>query len=78
MFCVQVDTSLSPLRRKTAKETVRALVLIISTAVILEILQYDNGSEFLGKCIQYVKEFFKTVKIVKGKPHHPNKQVSVE
>ena len=66
------------LKRKTAKQTGRALVRIMSTAVIPEILQSDNGSEFLGKCIQYVKEFFKTVNIVKGKPRHPNEQGGVE
>ncbi len=54
------------LKNKTAKQTGRALGRIMSTAVIPEILQSDNGSEFLGKCIQYVKEFFKTVNIVKG------------
>ncbi len=66
------------LKRKTAKQTGRALVRILSIAVISEILQSDNGSEFLGKCIQYVKEVFKTVNIVKGKPHNPNEQGSVE
>ncbi len=66
------------LKRKSAKQTGRALVRIMSTAVIPEILRSDNGSEFLGKCIQYVKEFFKTVNIVKGKPCCPNEQGSVE
>ena len=50
----------------------------MSTAAIPEILQSDNGSEFLGKCIQYVKEFFKTVNIVKGRPRRPNEQGNVE
>ena len=50
----------------------------MSTAVIPEVLQSDNGSEFLGKCIYYIKEFFKTVNIVKGKPRCPNEQGSVE
>ncbi len=47
----------TPFRRKTAKQTGRTLVNIMSIAVIPDILQSDNGSEFLGKCIQYVKEF---------------------
>jgi hypothetical protein len=66
------------LKRKTAKQTGKALVRIMSTAVIPENLQSDNGSEFLGKCIQYLIEFFKTVNIAIGKPHCPNEQGSVE
>jgi hypothetical protein len=58
--------------------TYRLLKDTMPTAVILEILQSDNGSELLGKCIQYIKEFFKTVNIVKGKPHHPSEQGNVE
>jgi hypothetical protein len=50
----------------------------LSTVVVPEILQSDNGSEFLGKCITYIKEYFKTVTIVKGKPRCPNEQGSVE
>jgi hypothetical protein len=46
----------APLKRKTAKQTGRALEKILSSACIPEILQSDNGSEFLGKCIYYVKE----------------------
>jgi integrase len=41
-------------------------------------LQSDNGSEFLGKCINYVKEVFKTINIIKGRPRQPNEQGSVE
>ncbi len=69
---------MAPLKRKTAKQTGRALVRIMATAVIPEVLQFDNGSEFLGRCIHYIKELFKTVNIVKGKPHCPNEQGSVE
>jgi hypothetical protein len=68
----------APLKRKTAKQTGRALVKILSSACIPEILQSDNGSEFLGKCIYYVKEFFKTINIIKGRPRRPNEQGSVE
>ncbi len=32
------------LKKKTAKQTGRAIVRILSTAVISEILQFDNGS----------------------------------
>jgi hypothetical protein len=68
----------APLKRKTAKQTGRALVHILSLACIPKILQSDNGGEFLGKCIYYVKEFFQTINIIKGKPHRPNEQGSVE
>jgi hypothetical protein len=66
------------LKRKTTQQRERALVRFMSTAAIPEILISDNDSEFLDKCIQYVKMFFKTVNIVKGRPRHPNKQGSVE
>lgn len=42
------------------------------SAVIPEILQSDNDSELLGKCIYLIKEYFKVVYIVKGKPRRPN------
>ena len=32
----------------------------------------------MGKCISYVKEYFKTVTIDKGKPCYPNEQGGVE
>jgi hypothetical protein len=36
----------APLKRKTAKQTGRALVRIMATAVIPEVLQSDNKREF--------------------------------
>jgi hypothetical protein len=68
----------APLKRKTAKQRGRALARILSSTCIPEILQSDNGSDFLDKCIYYVKEFFKTVNIIKGRPGRPNEQGSVE
>jgi len=47
-------------------------------ACIPEILQSDNGSEFFGNCIYYIKEYFKTVQILKGKPLCPHEQGCVE
>jgi hypothetical protein len=67
-----------PLKRKAAKQTGRTLVCILSLACTPKILQSDNGSEFLGKYIFYVKEFFQTINIIKGKPRRPNQQGSVE
>ncbi len=69
----------APLNRKTTKQQPgRALVCILSSACIPKILQSDDGSEFLGKCIYYVKEFFHRINIIKGKLLRPNEQGSVE
>ncbi len=43
-----------------------------------EILHSDNGTEFLGKCISLIKKYYKTIRIVKGRPYHPQSQGSVE
>jgi len=56
----------APLKRKTAKQTGRALVRIMAATVIPEVLQSDNGSEFLGRCKYYINKFFKTVNIVRA------------
>jgi len=54
------------------------MVRILSTAVLPDILQSDNGGEFLGQCIAYLKQYFKTVHIVKGRTRKPSTQGSVE
>ncbi len=41
----------APLKTKKAAVVGRAMICIMSTSVVPEILQSDNGSEFLGKCI---------------------------
>jgi hypothetical protein len=56
----------------------RALIRIMSSAVIPQKLQSDDGGEFWGKWLIYVKENFKTTNIVKGKPRRPRTQGSVE
>lgn len=56
----------------------RVLVRILSIAIIPEILQFNNGSEFLGKYIDYIKKYFGNINIVKGRPHRPQTQGSVE
>jgi hypothetical protein len=66
------------LKNKTLKTVSRAMVRILSTAVLPDILQSDNGGEFLGQCIAYLKQYFKTVHIVKGRARKPSTQGSVE
>jgi hypothetical protein len=56
----------------------RAMVKILSVAVVPEILQSDNGGEFLGEWISYIKKYFPTVKIVKGRARKLSTQGSVE
>jgi hypothetical protein len=46
--------------------------------VLPEILQSDNGKEFLGYYIKIIKEEFHTIKVVKGRAYHPASQGSVE
>jgi phosphoribosylformimino-5-aminoimidazole carboxamide ribonucleotide (ProFAR) isomerase len=50
----------------------------MSSAVILEIMQSDNGNEFFRKFIHYIDEYFKVVNIVKCRPMRPNEQGSME
>jgi hypothetical protein len=66
------------LKDKSSKSVGNALIRILSTAVLPEILQSDNGKEFLGYCIQMLKEEFHTIKVVKGRAYHPESQGSVE
>ncbi len=68
----------APLKTKKAAVVGRAMIHIMSTSVVPEILQSDNGSEFLGKCIEYIKKYFPTVSIVKGKLWRSQTQGSVE
>jgi hypothetical protein len=56
---------------KSAEEVGIKLLQILSTAVILEILQSDNGNEFLGQCIKVIKAFYPYIHIVKGRAYHP-------
>jgi hypothetical protein len=43
-----------------------------------EILQSDNGTEFLGECIVLLKKYYNNIRIVKGRPYHPQSQGAVE
>jgi hypothetical protein len=54
------------LKRKISLLAGRALIKIMSTAVIPHVLQSDNVGEFLGKFLSYVKVYFKSTNIVKA------------
>jgi hypothetical protein len=47
-------------------------------AVMPEILQSDNGTEFLGECIVLLKKYYNNIQIVKGRPYHRQSQGAVE
>ena len=51
---------------------------IMSTAVFPEILQLDNGAEFLGTCIKLINKHFPDVHVVKGRSWHPQSQGGIE
>ncbi len=38
----------------------------------------DHHSGFLGKCMCLIRQYYKIVRIVKGRPYHPLSQGSVE
>jgi hypothetical protein len=65
-------------RSKDANEVGMKLIQIISSSVIPEILQSDNGPEFVGKCIKMIKTFYDYIHIVKGRPYHPQSQGKIE
>mmetsp|Transcript_17035 Transcript_17035/g.24264 ORF Transcript_17035/g.24264 Transcript_17035/m.24264 type:complete len:245 (-) Transcript_17035:83-817(-) len=66
------------LKGKTADEVSRAVLRILSHCVIPEILQSDNGGDFLGLCIERINKFFPNVHVVKGRPRHPQSQGFIE
>jgi len=68
----------APLKSKVAKHIGMKLIKIFSTSIIPEILQSDNGSEFLGECIDLIKKYYPNVHIVKGRPRHPQSQGKIE
>ena len=68
----------APLKSKVAKHIGMKLLKIFSTSIIPEILQSDNGSEFLGECIDLIKKYYPNVHIVKGRPRHPQSQGKIE
>ncbi len=56
-------------------EEVRAKQLhFFSMANIPEILQSDNGSEFLSECIALIELYYPDIHIVKGRPRKASTQ----
>ena len=72
-FCI-----LKPLKTKTAAEVAYHLLDIFTMFGASEILQSDNGREFVVKVIQELTMMWKDVKIVHGRARHPQSQSSVE
>jgi hypothetical protein len=56
----------------------RALVEVLCSSILPNILQSDNGKEFLGTCIDYVRKYFSNMQVVRGRPYHPQSQGVVE
>ena len=54
------------------------LLNIFTTFGALAILQSDNGHEFVSKVIEELALIWKDLRIVHGKPRHPQSQASVE
>ncbi len=52
-------------RTKNAEEVGMKLIQIISSSVIRETLQSDNGPEFVGDCIKMIKNFMITYTLLK-------------
>jgi len=65
-------------RIKSAAEVGIKLVHILSTAIMPEILQSDNGNKFLGDCIDIITKFYGYIHIVKGRANHPELQGKIE
>ncbi len=69
---------MATLKDRSSKSVGNAPMRILSTAVLPKILLSDNGKEFLGCCINMIKEEFHMIKVVKGRAYHPASQGSVE
>jgi hypothetical protein len=67
-----------PLKRRTATEVGDALLRILATSLRPRILQSDNGSEFLGYCVNLMNQEFPWMHIVRGRPRKPSTQGSIE
>ena len=72
-FCV-----LRPLTSKRAAEVAYQLVDVFLLFGAPTILQSDNGSEFTANIITELKQLWPDMKLVHGKPRHPQSQGSVE
>lgn len=66
------------LRHKKAEDVARQLVDIFSTFGAPNILQSDNGREFVNEVIKNLCRIWDGVKVVHGKPRHSQSQGSIE
>ena len=71
-------TVLRPIKRKTKEEVGHHLMDIFCLFGAPYILQCNNGREFANKVIKHLAEQWPGMKIVHGKPRHPQSQGSVE
>ena len=69
---------LYPLKTKTAAEVAWPLLEIFLSFGALVILQSDNGKEFVASVISELKQLWPDLKIVHGRPRHPQSQGRVE
>ncbi len=65
-------------KNKTAAEVAWHLLEIFLTFGAPAILQSDNGKEFVASVITELKQLWPDLKIVHGRPRHPQSQGSVE
>ncbi|KRZ84986.1 KRAB-A domain-containing protein 2 [Trichinella sp. T8] len=72
-FCI-----LSPLKSKRAEEVASKLLEIFLTFGAPSILQSDNGREFSNAIIAELKTCWPELKLVTGRPRHPQSQGAVE
>ncbi|KRX33159.1 KRAB-A domain-containing protein 2, partial [Trichinella murrelli] len=72
-FCI-----LSPLKSKRAEELASKLFEIFLTFGAPSILQSDNGREFSSAIIAELKTCWPELKLVTGRPRHPQSQGAVE
>ena len=72
-FCV-----LKPLTSKRAEEVAGALLDIFLTFGALAILQSDNGREFVNSVLSELSTLWPELKLVTGRPRHPQSQGAVE
>ena len=72
-FCV-----LRSLTSKRAAEVAYQLMAVFLLFGAPTILQSDTGSEFTANIITELKQLWPDMKLVHGKPHHPQSQGSVE
>ncbi|KRX30422.1 KRAB-A domain-containing protein 2, partial [Trichinella murrelli] len=69
---------LSPLKSKRAEEVASKLLEIFLTFGAPSILQSDNGQEFSYVIIAELKTCWPELKLVTGRPRHPQSQGAVE